>query len=117
MSTVDKKEASRMAQMLRYCGGSYDGSPCPECEFNSTDKLSDPCVHQLFRKSADIIESLVDRLNKTERAYSIVMHDFKRGQVCKTCEFNLVTPHPYCNKCDNYNMWRWRFNINLENED
>lgn len=83
MKTIDKKDASRMAQLLRYCASCRDESPRRKRKFNSTDRLSDLCVHQLFRESADIIESLLARLDKAERrldkaerAYNILLDDF-----------------------------------------
>ena len=62
-----RDDVKQCVEIIRHCGNSKDGSACPECPFNLLDDEKDPCVNQLFRKSADLIESLAAELEQVKR--------------------------------------------------
>ena len=63
-------DVKRHVEIIRHCGNSKDGSACPECPFNLLDDEKDPCVNQLFRKSADLIEFLAAELGQVKQERS-----------------------------------------------
>ena len=59
------EEAKKSAELLWHCASHTDGTGCLSCPYNLLDREDDPCVNQLFRKGANIIQCLVEIVERT----------------------------------------------------
>lgn len=70
------EEAKKTVELLRHCGSHTDGTGCLDCPYNLLDKENDPCVNQLFRESANIIQyfmEMVERMPGRAAVYDVLM--------------------------------------------